>query len=550
MIEMPQPWPVGQPCRIPQLIRPPANGRSLPVPRPGMSRVALLSLGMVAASCFSRPLLAQETAANQPGDELFRTGRLVQLHLTLSEEQFAALKPTNRGRFGVMGFGGRGGPERPPNREEPPAEPRDTHRNTFGTEFPWSEGKLEVDGETFQKVGVRWKGNYTSMVAGQALKRPLKIDINRRKQKQRLDGLTMLNLHTNATDPSRAREAFAFLVFRDAGVPAPRTVFAELRWTVPGQYDRELAGLYTLTEQVNARFLKRQFGDGSGLLLKPENLQGGPSYFGDTWSDYAALYHPQNEGTADEKLRLMEFCWLVSVGTDEEFAKEIGGFLDVDPFLKFIALNALLSNMDSYLGFGHNYYLYLVPGKNRFVFIPWDLDLSLATWPAVGTPEQLVDLSLLHPHAGDNRLIDRLLAIPQNKDRYLELIREQLAAVFTRENLETRIAAIEKQVAEPMAREQAAFAARSENLGPGGAPGGFGGRGGFGGGLGGGGQFGQTLPPRAFIERRLESIAAQLAGERPGFQPRAFGMGFGPPRGPGPRGPGGPGEPGGPGGRN
>jgi hypothetical protein len=388
------------------------------------------------------------------------------------------------------------------------------------------------------------------MVAGQALKRPLKIDINRRKQKQRLDGLTMLNLHTNATDPSRAREAFAFLVFRDAGVPAPRTVFAELRWTVPGQYDRELAGLYTLTEQVNARFLKRQFGDGSGLLLKPENLQGGPSYFGDTWSDYAALYHPQNEGTADEKLRLMEFCWLVSVGTDEEFAKEIGGFLDVDPFLKFIALNALLSNMDSYLGFGHNYYLYLVPGKNRFVFIPWDLDLSLATWPAVGTPEQLVDLSLLHPHAGDNRLIDRLLAIPQNKDRYLELIREQLAAVFTRENLETRIAAIEKQVAEPMAREQAAFAARSENLGPGGAPGGFGGRGGFGGGLGGGGQFGQTLPPRAFIERRLESIAAQLAGERPGFQPRAFGMGFGPPRGPGPRGPGGPGEPGGPGGRN
>ena len=550
MIEMPQTWPVGQPCRIPQPIRPPASGRSLPVPRPGMSRVALLSLGMVAASCFSRPLLAQETVANQPGDELFRTGRLVQLHLTLAEEQFAALKPTNRGRFGGMGFGGRGGPERPPNREEPPAEPRDTHRNTFGTEFPWSEGKLEVDGETFQKVGVRWKGNYTYMVAGQALKRPLKIDINRRKQKQRLDGLTMLNLHTNATDPSRAREAFAFGVFRDAGVPAPRTVFAELRWTVPGQYDRELAGLYTLTEQVNARFLKRQFGDGSGLLLKPENLQGGPSYFGDTWSDYAALYHPQNEGTADEKLRLMEFCWLVSVGTDEEFAKEIGGFLEVDPFLKFIALNALLSNMDSYLGFGHNYYLYLVPGKNRFVFIPWDLDLSLATWPAVGTPEQLVDLSLLHPHAGDNRLIDRLLAIPQNKDRYLELIREQLAAVFTRENLETRIAAIEKQVAEPLAREQAAFAARRENLGPGGAPGGFGGRGGFGGGLGGGGQFGQSLPPRAFIERRLESIAAQLAGERTGFQPRAFGMGFGPPRGPGPRGPGGPGEPGGPGGRN
>ena len=542
MIALPQTRLVGQSCRIPPLSIPMRNDRSLSFLRHSPSPNALLPLWLVALSWFPHALSAQDTAANPSGEELFRPGRLVQLHLTLSEEQFAAMKPANRGRFGGFGFAGRGEADQSPSPEVPLATPRDAHRNTFGVEFPWSEGKLEVDEEKFRKIGVRWKGNYTYMVAGQGLKRPLKIDINRHQEKQRLDGLTMLNLHTNATDPTRTREAFAFGVFRDAGVPAPRTVFAELRWTVPGQYDRELAGLYTLTEQVNARFLKRHFGDGSGLLLKPENLQGGPSYFGDTWSDYAALYHPQNEGTADEKLRLMEFCWLVSVGTDEEFAEEIGGFLDVEAFLKFIALNALLSNMDSYLGFGHNYYLYLVPGKNHFVFIPWDLDLSLATWPAVGTPEQLVDLSLQHPHAGDNRLIDRLLAIPQNKDRYLALIREQLTGVFTREKLETRLAEIEKQIAEPLAREQAAVAKRPVpppgEGGGGGAGGGFGGRGGFG---PGGGQYGQSLPPRLFVERRLESIEAQLAGQREGFQPRPFGMGFGRPRGQGGQpGPGGP----------
>ena len=73
----------------------------------------------------------------------------------------------------------------------------------------------------------------------------------------------------------------------------------------------------------------------------------------------------------------------------------------MEAFLKFIAANALLSNLDSYLGFGHNYYLYLIPRSNKFVFIPWDLDLSLATWPAVGTPEQLVQLSIRHPHSGE-----------------------------------------------------------------------------------------------------------------------------------------------------
>ena len=493
--------------------------------RPSLGVLAALLAGLAAGVLPAEEL---PTGSN-PGDHLFRAGHVVQLHLTLTPEEFAAMTPVQRGRFGPGGFrGGFGGPPPSPS-DNDNADSRDVHRNTFGVEFPWSRGRLEVDGEMYRNVGVRWKGNYTYMAAGQGLKRPLKIDINRNEEKQRLDGLTMLNLHTGVSDPTRTRESFAFGVFRDAQVPAPRTVFAELWWTVPGEYDHAFAGLYTLTEQVNARFLRRHFGAGSGLLLKPENLQGGPSYLGDRWSDYARLYNPQNDGTADEKQRLMEFCWLISVGTDEEFTEEIGRFLDVDAFLRFLALNALLSNLDSYLGFGHNYYLYLVPGKNHFVFIPWDLDLSLASWPAVGTPEQLVDLSLLHPHAGDNRLIDRLLAIPRHREHYLTLIREQLTQVFSRENLDHRLTTIEKEIAEPLACEKAMTAARPESRMEGVGRG----RGGFG---GGGGQFGQSLPPRKFIPRRLESVEAQLAGERSGFVPRSFGMGFGPPRG----GPGGP----------
>ena len=57
-------------------------------------------------------------------------------------------------------------------------------------------------------------------------------------------------------------------------------------------------------------------------------------------------------------------------------------------FLRFLAANALLSNLDSFLGFGHNFYLYLRPDTNKFVFIPWDLDLSLAGFPMMGAAEQ------------------------------------------------------------------------------------------------------------------------------------------------------------------
>jgi len=196
-----------------------------------------------------------------PGACVFGLAKVVQFHLTMSEQQFAALVPAGGAQFGPPGFG-------PPRKQ-----PEGTHRNTFGVDFPWSQGDLTFDGETFNNVGVRYRGNYTFTATARSLKRSMKFDANRNVAGQKLDGLTMLNLNCAVSDPSRAREAFSYEFFRDAGVPAPRTSFAELTLTVPGKYDKEFVGVYTLVEQVNKGFLKRHFKDGKGMLLKPEGLQ-------------------------------------------------------------------------------------------------------------------------------------------------------------------------------------------------------------------------------------------------------------------------------------
>lgn len=444
------------------------------------------------------------------GDKVFGTG-VVQFHLTMTEKQFTALNPTGGGGFGPgPGFG----PKRP--------QPENTHRNTFGVDFPWSQGAVTCAGETFKDVGVRYKGNYTYLASAKALKKSIKFDFNRHQEGQKLDGLTMLNFNCGVSDPSRAREALAFALFRDMGVPAARTAIAELTLTVPGKYDKEYVGVYTLVEAVNKGFLKRHFKDGKGMLLKPEGLSGGLAYLGTDWKAYETRYKPDDPPTDEQKKRLSDFTKLINDGSDESFAKEIGGYLDIEAFLRFIAANALLSNLDSFLGYGHNYYLYLVPGTNKFVFLPWDLDLSLATWPAAGTPEQQVDLSIHHPHAGKNKLIDRLFAIKEHKDRYLAIIKELTATVFTKKKMTEHLDAIEKQLKEPLAKETKAVATRKENRGGGGfGPGG----GGFGPGGGAGGQFGQTMPPRRFIDKRVDAVAAQLDGKSKGFEPRAFGFG-------------------------
>jgi len=137
-----------------------------------------------------------------------------------------------------------------------------------------------------------------------------------------------------------------------------------------------------------------------------------------------------------------------------------------------------------------------------------------------GTPEQQMNLSLLHPHAGEDELIDRLLAIASVKEQYLKLLGELAAGSFSKATLLEAVGAIEQATKDPLAREGDATVARNER----GAGSGFG--------LAGGGM--HAPDPRTFVEKRTESVQAQLAGKSSGYIPVA---GFGPPgRPPGPGG--------------
>src|SRR5438552_2722246 len=189
--------------------------------------------------------------------------------------------------------------------------------------------------------------------------------------------------------------------------------------------------------------------------------------------------------------------------------------------------------MDSIFTIGHNVYIYLNPETNKFVFIPWDKDLSFGGFFMFGSADQQAEMSLTHPYAGEFKLVDRLLADKEITEKYHNLIAELSRTCFSKDRLLQDLDAIENATKEPLAKEKKASEARKERAG------------GFGFGPPGG--FGGTLDLRAFIDKRTSSVAAQLAGTSKGNVPT---MGFGPGgRGGGPGGRGGPGGgPGGPGG--
>lgn len=445
------------------------------------------------------------------------------IHLTLTAENWDKMQPPQRGGFGPPGMrpigpppaGNRGdvliGP--PPPQGGPPGR--------FGFQFDYVHGAVEINGQTFQDAAVRFKGNASYATSQRGLKRPFKIDLNKFEKKAHYNGLTTLVLNNNIMDASQMRETIAYPLFRAAGLPASRTGYAKVYLTIPGQHQREYLGLYTLVEYVDEEFLARHFGNGDGLLLKPEGAQGGVPYLGENWERYQERYDPKSgdKGKNGEKNRhhLIEFTKLVNEGSDADFKARIGDYLDIDAFLRFLAVNTLTANLDSILAMGHNYYIYLNPATNKFVFFPWDLDLSFSGFPMGGAPEQQLDLSIDHPHSGTNKLIERLLAMEAVKKSYYNHLQTLMKTTFNAEQLEKQIAAAEQLIRDTVKAEppqQAGFMGRP-----------------------GGGMFGRGVPLREFIPRRIESVTAQLNGKSKGFVPQnrmRFGGGpGGPPGGPG-----------------
>lgn len=433
------------------------------------------------------------------GDSLFGQTKVWSIHLEITAKEFEAMQPPQVGGFGPA--------------PQVQAQ-RDSERSSFGTEFRWAEADFTAEGQTLKKVGIRYAGDITYLVSAGALKRPLKIAFDR-FDAQKFGGLSAIHLHAMPLDPSMARESLAFSVFRACGVHSQRTAYAEVTLTVPGLHDHEYLGLYTVIEDVDARFLSEHFESGDGLSLRPFRVRG-VDYLGENWESYKGQFQPQRDATQEEQKRVIAFAELVNSASDEEFEMQISSFIDVDEFLRFMAANALTANLESFLALGHNYTLYLDPKSNQFHFIPGDLEFSFANLLLMGTPEQLMDLSVMKPWPGENKLPDRLLRIAEISERYRTLLEELSTTVFTMDQLLPEYDAIEQATKTIRDREQQATAARPVPAAPFGPPGAIG---------------PQAPDIRTFAEIRTKSVGAQLAGKGRGFIPQP--PSFGPPPGAG-----------------
>ncbi len=172
-------------------------------------------------------------------DDLFPKDRLVTLNITISEENWDKLRFQRREFWSALH----------PNRQfEPPPSP-----------YSYVEAKVEIDGVTFPKVGLRKKGFFGS----QDTERPsLKIKLNHFHPDQNIDGLKSLTFNNNKQDRSLMSQFMGYAFFDAAGSPGSRCAYAKV--TVNGKN----LGVYCHVETARSQLLEREFGNSDGTLYE------------------------------------------------------------------------------------------------------------------------------------------------------------------------------------------------------------------------------------------------------------------------------------------
>ncbi|MCF8247059.1 MAG: CotH kinase family protein [Saprospiraceae bacterium] len=275
---------------------------------------------------------------------------------------------------------------------------------------------VTINGEVFDSVGVKYKGNST--YAANQVKNPFHIELDTYKEHD-YEGYTDIKLSNVAKDPSFLREVLSYQVLRQY-MDAPLSNYANV------YVNGTLIGLYSNSESITKKFVNSHFYSKSNAFFKcnpPDGAGPGTSalpnlaYLGEDSSNYYNAYELKSDAGWGE---LIDLCDTLSNHTNV-----IEKILDVDRAIWMLAFDNVLVNLDSYIGgFAQNYYLYR-DDSGRFLPVVWDLNESFGRFSSTGSGNLLTTAAkqqmshLLHANDAIFPLIQKLLSVPMYKRMYL-----------------------------------------------------------------------------------------------------------------------------------
>jgi len=276
---------------------------------------------------------------------------------------------------------------------------------------------LTWNGVTVRNIGIRSRGGSTR----NGIKPGLRVDVNRYLTDQVFLGLKAFSLDNMFSDSTLVREPATMKMFERMQLPAVREAHARL--FVNNTY----VGAYVIVEAIDRTFIERHFGaeeahvERGGYLFEYEwTAPYFLDYLGSGLEPYAALFKPQTRETdsiVNLYAPLEEMIRTINESADDDFAAAVGTHLDLNLFMKYLAVESFMDESDGIVGEEgmNNFDLYRFR-NGLSQFLPKDKDGSLAS----------LDDSITS-RLDTNVLVRRAMKVPALREAYLNALRQCIA---------------------------------------------------------------------------------------------------------------------------
>ncbi len=270
---------------------------------------------------------------------------------------------------------------------------------------------MTFDGESIE-VGIRYKGSigaFFGCTAGfnpfepsgakTCTKLSLKVKINWERSDDEFLGVRKLQFHSMNLDPSQMRERVGYHLLREMGVAAPRSTHA--RVVINDVY----VGLFALTENIDGRFTRANFEDGTGNLYKEAWPFTADGSITDTETFLASLRTNEDDETSPQLIQRFARD-LLDADNPAEVVRE---YMDVEALMAQLAVDRTIRHDDGPFHWycegvisdecsNHNFFFYEDPDNATITMIPWDLDNAFANIiddvnPIIPIPDGLGDIT-------------------------------------------------------------------------------------------------------------------------------------------------------------
>ena len=314
-------------------------------------------------------------------DVVFPQDKVNSIEITIGKTNWEAIKTDmvakNKGTFGVGGGQTGGGGGVPPAGGQPGGN--GGAAPSFGEEPEYISTTIKFNGKSWENVGFRLKGNSTlsSTWKSGIYKLPFRLNFDEYEDKhpeiknQRFYGFKELSFSAGVKDNSLIREKVTADIFRMAGIPSAKTSFCKIY--IDFGDGLKYCGVYAMVEVVDDTMIKNQIGEDAGNIYKPES----------NFTSFAeANFEKKNNKTeadySDVKGAISALNASNRTSDPAIWRANLEKYMNMDQFVKWLAVNTTLVNWDTYGGMAHNHYLYN-HSTQKLLWIPWDNNEALTS---------------------------------------------------------------------------------------------------------------------------------------------------------------------------